>query len=366
MMTMPRRLLPHLKPFSCCCFYIRSILSFRQCHERKRYRAFLKNFTKNSLPKDSVSGAFFQKASLTVEAALALPAVLLAAGLFFSLFSAQMLQLRLQKALDEIGEDVAVWSYVLEFADEYTGTDLSVLTDGGALSGALSGDGEDLALLLSRQTDLMEEVKIFLLEKGSAVLWHQLVREWLIRKIGREKLDGSVLKGGADGLSLEGSTLHDRELDLILSYRISPRFGRIFGISAPVVQRSCRRLWTGTKVVKEEEEETDPEEQEETVYVTEKGQAYHRDQNCRVFHVQPVSALLSEIPSLRNEEGKKYYPCERCADGRAEPLIAWITDFGVTYHYDRNCPGLKRTLIEISISEAREKYRPCGFCGGEP
>jgi hypothetical protein len=373
MQTLPRRHFINLflNTFSCFYHFSKSIPSFRQCHDRKRYRAFLNNFTKNSLPKDSVSGAFLRKdaspaASLTVEAALALPVFLLAAGLFFSFFSAQLLQLRFQKALDEIGEDVAVWSYALDFADDYTGTDLLTLADGGALSGALAGNGEDISYLLSQEADLLEEMKLFLMEKGSALVWQQLLKQWLIAKVGRERLDRSVLQDGADGVSLSGSTLHDRELDLVLSYRIAPLFGRVFGVSAPVVQRSCRRLWIGTKVVKEEEEETGEEEQEETVYVTERGSAYHKDLNCRVFHVDPVSVPLDAIPSLRNEEGKIYYPCDRCVLGRPEPLIAWVTDFGTRYHYDKNCPGMKRTVIEMALSEAREKYRPCGFCGGDP
>lgn len=373
MTTVLRRHL--INAFINCYHFKNSILSFRQCHDRRRYRAFLNNFTKNSLPKDSVSGAFFQKespgngrqpASLTIEAALALPIFLLAAGLFFSFFSAQLLQLRFQKALDEIGEDVAVWSYVLDFADDYTGTDLLTLADGGALSGALAGDGEDLSALLSQDADLVHEVELFLFEKGSALVWQQLIKQWLIGKAGRDRLDRSVIQGGADGLSLSGSTLHGRELDLVLSYRICPLFGRAFGISSPVVQRSCRRLWIGTKVVKTEEEETEEAEQEETVYVTEKGAAYHKDLNCRVFNVKPISVPLAAVPSMRNEEGKIYYPCDRCVEGRPDQLMVWLTDFGVRYHYEADCPGLKRTIIEIAISEAREKYRPCGFCGGEP
>ncbi len=360
----------------CCNCFKNSIPSFRQCHDRKRYRAFQNSNQKNSLPKPLVSGAFFlrnhtpepgrEAGSLTVEAALALPLFLFAAGLFFSLFSAQLLQLRLQKALDGITEDVAVWSYAVEFADQYTGTDLLTLADGGVLSGALTGNGEDISTLLSQEGNLPEEIKLFLLEKGSALLWQQFVKQWLIRRAGEEKLRRSVLLGGPQGLSLSGSTLHGRELDLILSYRIAPLFGRTFGITIPVVQRRCRRLWIGTRVAEEESGEEEEQEPEEIVYVTESGTVYHRSRDCRVFHIDPVSVLFSVIPSLRNKDGKKYYPCGSCTGIHPEPLIVWITDFGVNYHFKKDCPGLKRTLIEIALSEAQEKYRPCGFCGGAP
>ena len=316
-------------------------------------------------PKEQTFGAFSRKAGITLEASMTLPLVLLILALFLSFFSAQVWQLRLQKALDEIGEDIAVWSYLLDFADDYSQTNLLSLTDGSKISMALGGSEEALQELMQEENDWLGDIRFLLKEKASALVWQQMVRTWLIGKVGRDRLEGSRIQKGAMGLSLSGSTLHSRDLDLVLSYRIVPLFGELLGISTPVVQRSCRRLWIGTPVEKEEQEEEKEEKEEEpTVYVTENGRAYHGSQSCRVFKINPLLVLLSSVKELRNEEGSKYYACERCALGRDKQDLVWLTDFGNRYHHEQDCPSLKRMIIPLSLSEAKEKYKACGFCGG--
>ena len=337
-----------------------------QCHEKKR---LIINQIKN-LPNRFASGVGAGKGGITVEAALALPLFLFAISVFFSFFAAQFWQLKLQKNLDSIAEDIAVWSYALDFADDYSGSNLLTLVEGGSISRALSGSGADLESLLRGEKDLIREMEQFLLEKGSALVWQPLIREWLVNRVGREAVNASLIQNGAGGLSLSGSTLHKRNLDLVLSYRWIPLFGDLFGVSTPIVQRSCRRLWIGTPVAKEkeekEEEQEEEEEEEALVFVTENGIAYHRNQECRVFQIHPISTSLSAIGSLRNENGGKYYPCERCVLGKPVSETVCYTDFGVRYHNVFDCPGLKRVLIRLALSEAKEKYKPCGFCGGDP
>ena len=324
---------------------------------------------KINLPKEKAFGAFSAKAGITLEASMTLPLVLMILALFISFFSGQLWQLRLQNALDEISEDIAVWSYALDFADDYSSGDWLSWVEGGNIPSISSGSIATLQELWHGKESLREDIGLFLKEKGSALLWQQLVKSWIIGKIGRDKLDASRIEKGAQGLSFSGSTLHKRDLDLILHYRIKPLFGEIFGLSTPVVQRSCRRLWIGTAVEKEEGEEAETDEKEEkkeepTVYVTQNGLAYHGSQNCRVFKINPLFVMLSSVKNMRNEEGAKYYACERCALGREKQEMVWLTDFGNRYHHEADCPSLKRMTIPLSLSEAREKYRPCGFCGG--
>ena len=331
---------------------------------RQRHRPMLLETEKESrLPKNSAPEAFSFHAGMTVEAALALPVFLLLCAVFFTFFHGQIWQLRLQKNLDEICEDVAVWSYVAGFAEEYTGTDLMSLADGGLLSGALEGNQEDILSLLSGKADLLDEIGLFLAEKGSALIWQALLKEWLIAKTGRDELSRSLISGGADGLSLSGSTLHGRNLDLVLSYRIRSVFVFPLRLDFPVVQRSCRRLWTGTKVRKEEaEEEEEPEEN--IVYVTANGSVYHLTKTCQVLALRTETVAYLTVGSLRNESGGKYYACKRCTLGETPPVSVIITIPGARYHYSADCPSLIRYITEISLSEAEEKYRPCHFCGG--
>ena len=218
---------------------------------------------KQILSRARIPGALSFRAGLTVEAALVFPLFLLLCSLFFTFFSGQYWQLRLQKALDEVCEDVSVWSYLVDFAEDYTGTDLLSLADGGQISGALEGREENIAALLSGKADILSEIRLFLLEKGSALIWQPLLKEWVASAAGREALRASPIAGGDRGLSLAGSTLHGRDLDLVLSYTGESPLRFPFRLHYTVVQRSCRRLWVGTKVDKEQsrpEEETEEDD----------------------------------------------------------------------------------------------------------
>lgn len=335
---------------------------FCLCHRPKHI-----DQTRKKLSEPRASGASCHAASLTVEAALTLPLFLLLCSFFFTFFSGQLWQLRLGKALDEVCEDVAVWSYLIDFADDYTGMDLLTLADGGLISGVLEKDGESLAKLLRGEADVIGEIKTFLLEKGSALLWQELLVQWIKAKVGNESLRASPLVRGEEGLSLSGSTLHGRDLDLILSYEIESPLRFPFRLKIPVVQRSCRRLWIGTKVEKPADEtEEEEEEQEEICYVTAWGSVYHTVKNCRVLELKILTVEMAVLPSLRNTSGGKYYPCDRCAKNQSPPgTEVIITQPGTRYHFRTDCPSLKRTIREISLSEAKEKYRPCHYCGGE-
>lgn len=337
-------------------------ISFCQQHRLKKNK-----YKNKSLSQTRFSEAHYLPASLTVEAALVLPLFLLLCSLFFTFFSGQLLQLRLQRSLDEICQDVAVWSHIIDLAEDYTGQDLLSLADGGLISGALDKDSDALSALLGGQADLAAEIKLFLLEKGSALVWQPLIKEWLIARVGRGTLDASPLKDGAGGLSLSGSSLHGRELDLVLSYQVESPLRIPFQLSYQVVQRSCRRLWVGTRVDKDfGEEEAEEESSEEAIcYITETGSVYHLDKGCRVLALKKETVAFSDIPSLRNTGGGKYYPCERCASQGSYGIVTVIITIpGHRYHFKEDCRNLKRTIIEISLSEAQEQYRPCGFCGG--
>ena len=338
---------------------------FHHCHRPKHIAE-----NKNVLSKPLSPGTTTVRASLTVEAALALPLFLLLAALFFTFFHGQLWQLRLQKTLDEVCEDVAVWSYLLDFADDYTGADLLALADGGAISGALAGRGEQAADLIRNRSDLLREIRLFLGEKLSALIWQRLLQEWIVARLGPEALTHSPIRDGPKGLSLAGSTLNGRELDLVLSYEIESAFSFPLRLHYTVVQRSCRHLWMGTKVVKDKpgEEETQEEEEseEDICYVTALGTVYHTTKSCRILDIKILSVSEAELGTLRNTSGGKYYPCDRCAKSReffTGSVI--ITKPGTRYHYRTDCPSLKRTIQEISLSEAKEKYRPCHYCGGE-
>lgn len=330
-----------------------------------RQRIYPNKKENKSLSQDPISEAPFLPGSITVEAALTLPFFLLLFSLFFTFFSAQLWQLRLQRALDGVCEDVAVWSYLVDFAEDYCGKDILSLADGGLLEGALSGDGEAVVSLLKGEGDILQEIRQFLISRGTALLWQPLLKEWVVERAGRSQLEASPIRGGPAGLSLSGSTLKNRELDLVLTYQVESFISFPLKLSFPVAQRSARQLWVGTRVQKWDAEEEEEEAQEASCFVTETGSVYHKTKGCRVLDLKVQTVSFSSLPSLRNTSGGKYYACARCARGSAPPGEVIITIPGTRYHYRSDCRNLKRTIIEISVSEAETKYRPCHFCGGE-
>ena len=303
---------------------------------------------------------------MTVEAAIAFSLFLLLCSLFFTFYQEQAAALRAQKALDEVCEAVAEWSYAVSFAEKYTGTDLMSVADGSEISSVLAGEKKWTALLGGKEK-LIREVKAFLLEKGAAVLWQAAVREIVAEKIGTEALKAAGVEGGAAGLSLSGSTLRSRELDLVLSFRIASKVGFPFRLHIPVTVRSMRRLWTGTVLLQHEEHaQEEAEEEENIVYVTENGEVFHRSLQCRILKIRPTAVPAAEVGSLRNSGGAKYYPCDYCCHGRPVTAgLVYITNEGIRYHAERDCGEITRYVRRIALSEAEKHYRPCFYCGQE-
>ena len=321
--------------------------------------------TPKRLSKTPASGGFF-RAVMTVEAAIAFSLFLLLCGLFFTFYQEQAAALRAQKALDEVSEAVAEWSYAVSFAEKYTGTDLMSIADGSAVSDVLAGEAKWTTLLGGKEK-IIREVREFLLEKGAAVLWQAAVREIVAEKIGAEALKAAGVEDGAAGLSLSGSTLRGRELDLVLSFRIVSKVGFPFRLHIPVTVRSLRRLWTGTVLLQPEEHaQEETEEEEAVVYVTENGEVFHRSLQCRILKIRPIAVPASEVGERRNNSGGKYYPCDYCCHGRPVTTgLVYITDEGIRYHADRDCGEITRYVRKIAESEAEENYRPCYYCGQE-
>lgn len=315
--------------------------------------------SQNKLSKAPSSGEELS-AGITVEAAAAGTLFLLACCLFLTFFGGELLRLRLQEALDSACRKAAVWSVGLAVADEYTDVDLLALADTQAGSSGLSGLKKRVLSVLQGDSLLMDELEEFAVREGTALLWQELLRQWIIASVGRDRLERSFLQGGPSGLSLLGSTLEERNLDLVLRYRVQSPLPAPFGFSYPVVQRSCRRLWIGTKALKITEEEE--EEEEASVLVTRYGTVYHTTAGCRSLNLHTMEVGAETVDLLRNEAGAKYYPCEYCARRPVYEGTVIITTDGNRYHTRADCGAISRHLSRLSLSEAKEKYRPCRFC----
>lgn len=260
------------------------------------------------------------RGSMTLEAAFVLPLFLFA--VINILFAINIIgtQSRINAALHQIGNKMAFAGYVYERTVE------NILPDG--LAGVTMTD---------------------LYAKGQ-----------ILEYVGRDYLNQSCISGGANGISLAGSSIMGSGdiVDLKVSYRVKP-FAGIMGFEGfHMSQRYYGKAWTGYDVTRYV---SDMQQEDPMVYITETGTVYHLDRNCTYLNpsVESVPAMI--VGDKRNQSGGKYYPCEICSVGVSVGQV-YITNQGSSYHSRVNCSGLKRTIYTVPLSQVGGRGR-CSKCG---
>lgn len=253
-----------------------------------------------------------RKGSLTVEAALAFPLFLFAVTVLLYLFLFLQLQAEVGRALTDIGREQAQEAY---------------------------GKSEEEELLFAVRTAVAGKQKLGSYLEGRAA--------------------ARLLKGGAGEISFLGSSWNAEksELTLRVSYQISMPVGFPGLHSIHVVQKKTVRGWTGYQGRSAYGIDT----QEEWVYMTTYGTVYHRRLDCRHLKLSIQQKKQEELGSLRNTDGAKYYPCERC--GAKAGDWVYITEDGNRYHANLNCSSLMRGIYMVRLSETGG-IPACSACGG--
>lgn len=259
------------------------------------------------------------KASLTVEAAIALPLFLF---FFLQIMSAMNmigLQSRLNAALHQTGNKMAFAGYIYE------------KTAGSVLPGEIS----------------------------SVVLTEAYAKNQILDYAGKKYLDGSCIKNGAAGISFTGTSIMGKydTVEIYLSYQIQPIFPFMEFSDFGVSQCYYGRAWTGYDV---ENGISDFTEEDPMVYITETGTVYHTNRNCTYLNPSIESVAMTAIDSSRNQSGGRYYPCEICGRKGVSGTV-YITNQGNSYHTRITCSGLKRTIYTVPLSEAGGRGQ-CSKC----
>ena len=261
------------------------------------------------------------RGSLTVEAALSLPLVLLMmAGILF-LFSFLTVETKVQAAIDRVGENTAACYYGIEMAENTAlGQKIKEVTGLPLLSEGLSS-----AAVKALVTDEME---------GFAA--------------GEE-----LLAGGTAGLVFLGSgyDAETKNLTIRTTYALKIPVLPFSGLLMPVTQQAVYRAYVGQELAEKEEEQT--------VYVAENGKVYHTALTCTYLKLSIRQVDTAQVPFLRNADGGKYSACELC--GKGSGTAVFITDYGDRYHYNQNCSGLKRGIRSIPLSQVGE-LPECSRC----
>lgn len=275
----------------------------------------------NAIQEKRLPRAFssvFKRASLTLEAACVLPLFLYFMAAFLYLFPAVSVQGSVMNSLWQTGRELAVHAYAFESGE---GTS-------GIVSGALSAG----------------------YAKGK-----------VLSNIKKEQINTAVIRGGAGGISLAGSSFLEKEMIRLRAAYVLKFPLPLFHLKEfNVVQEIAVRAWTGREEPKSGESGGDGQENQ-MVYVTAQGEVYHRDENCSHIHLSVRLIDKSQISQLRNESGGKYYPCAGCGNGAGQSV--YITDTGDRYHSSVACRGLKRSVMKVPVSSL-DGWRPCLRCGG--
>lgn len=253
-----------------------------------------------------------RKGSLTVEAALAFPLFLLAVTAWLYLFLLLQLQTEVGRALTDIGREQAQEAY------------------------GKSGE---------------EELLYF--------AWITVSGKQKLESYLEGRATAQLLKGGVESISYLGSGWDAKksELTLRVSYQVSMPMGFPGLHSIQMVQEKTVRGWTGYQG----RNIYGTDDQEDWVYMTTYGTVYHRRLDCRHLKLSIQQKKQEELGSLRNTDGAKYYPCERCGADAGEWV--YITEDGSRYHANLNCSSLLRGIYMVRLSETGG-VPACSACGG--
>ena len=268
------------------------------------------------------------RAAVTLEAALVLPVFLYVFVNLLTLFEALYVQTAVEAALHRAGRELGQMAFDVSFGEDIlsqAGTE--TFTDGSAgtvLTAAYGG---------ARAKAYLEEAKVNL----------------------------RCVRGGAGGISFYRSALSsgDGVIDLVASYEVQPLLRLMSFTAFPAEARYYGHAWTGYRVPGTSEEQA---QEEETVFVTEKGSVYHRDSGCTYLRPSVRNVGASDVTGLRSANGAIYYRCESC--GGASAATYYVTDYGNRYHTDANCKKIFHNVLSVPLSEAVAQGKPpCSKCG---
>lgn len=181
----------------------------------------------------------------------------------------------------------------------------------------------------------------------------------MVKSIGADRLDRSLVVGGSGGLNCGKSMMYPGSNIIELHVRYQIRIPvPIMGIP-PVVQEERMRVKCWTGYVKEG---FSHRPDTTIVYVAETGVVYHLNAQCTYLDLSIQSVPAAVVDSLRNENQGKYHPCERCMKTSQAGVNVFITDYGDRYHSSLSCSGLKRKVYAVPLSEVKGKGA-CSKCG---
>lgn len=290
----------------------------------------------SSLEGSSLPIVSQMKAGMTVEACLVLPLLLVFLMNMGSIIEMISLHGKMQLALWEIGNAAAVYLYALEEVP---------------LAKEQLMEEEERLLEGEEQEESWWEWFV------GAVFTNTFLRGCLIEAAEERYLEKSPVVGGKDGIAMwESDFLKENgEMELVVTYAVTPLF-EVLGLPYfRMVNRYYGHAWSGYEPDKESDELYHGQ-----VYVTDNAEVYHLFRDCTHLALSIREVMVKELEMCRNQYGHRYDACEKCVSG-SMPYRVYVTGEGEHFHYERSCPGLKRTVYSVA-AENVDMIPVCGRC----
>ena len=275
----------------------------------------------------SLAGRKQVTSSMTIEASLCLTIFLVFMISLCQLFMILQLQMKIQKALEQVGNEAAQYSYITSQVP-----------------------------LWDSESQLIQRIREYLMTELS----EEALRLRFVDVMGQQVLDDSIVVGGAQGVSFEDSKLLQEQgvLQLVASYSIRLPIA-VWGFDHVTLQQQCYRYG----LLGDREPAKKQTNEEAMVYVTKYGEVYHVTLSCTHLNLSVRSVSMSQVASLRNDNGAIYQPCELCRPTGREDAV-YLTREGDRYHDELTCGGIRRHISAIPMSQIQDR-RPCSRCGKE-
>lgn len=150
------------------------------------------------------------------------------------------------------------------------------------------------------------------------------------------------------------------EIDLVADYSIQIPFPVISHKRFYFSHRYRTRAFTGVDT----RMQADAVDGDEIVYITKTGKVYHKSLECSYLRLSISQVKYGDLEHLRSEGGAKYYVCEGCCReaSLSDTQDVFICNYGDRFHISRTCKKIKRSIQEITLSEAGGRL-PCSKCG---
>lgn len=263
----------------------------------------------------------FQKASITVEAAIAVPVfVFVVVNLLYSLDIIRLYS-NMEMAIHQTGRQMAMYAY--------------------AYDQVVDGDCDVLSMV------------------GTIAFDELYLKNKIVKELDSKYLDYSPMVNGKNGIScLKTSYMEEELIDLVVEYKVQSAITVMGFAPIPLMNRCRMRAWTGYDNTKEGNGGTG---EDSYVYIAQTGTVYHTSRECTHLDLEIETTSVRRVADLRNESGGKYKACELCGNDNEEELL-FVTKQGDRYHRSRACSGLKRTIYTILLSEVGGR-RLCERCG---